>query len=265
MKVFEFNSYKKYLNNYIERSGRRGLISELARAAGCTHSYLSQVLNGKPDLTPDQAWSLTEHLLLSTEEAEYFFTLVLNERAATPKLKKNLEAKLKALKSEQTQTTKVVSKTTDAQLLISQRDRYYSQWTVGAIHSLTASKEYQTIEKLSDRLNLSKLEVEQNLQWLVENSLVKKSGNRFLHSGQNIHLPTEAIHNQINHLNWRLRAVQASFRSDEIHYTSTFTISQKDWDYLRRELLTFIESQRKQIQSSGSDEGFVFCCDLFKM
>ena len=62
MRIFEFNSYKSYLSHYIETSGRRGLISELAKAAGCTHSYLSQVLNGKPELTPDHAWALADHL-----------------------------------------------------------------------------------------------------------------------------------------------------------------------------------------------------------
>jgi uncharacterized protein (TIGR02147 family) len=265
MSVFEFNSYKSFLNHYIKNTERRGIISELARAAGCTHSYMSQVLNGKPDLTPDQAWALTEHLSFSKEETDYFFTLVLFERAVTVKLKKNLEAKLKTARSSQLQISKVIAKTVDHQVQAELRDKYYSQWSVGAVHTLTASSSFQSVEQLAKRLNLSAINIEEHLNWLVESKLVRKSGNRFTHSGQSIHLPTESVHNQINHLNWRLRAGQNSLKEDEVHYTSTFTISKNEWDDLRSSLLKFIDHQRKKIQSSGSEEGYVFCCDLFKM
>ncbi|MGZ3809812.1 MAG: helix-turn-helix domain-containing protein, partial [Bacteriovorax sp.] len=169
MKVFDFLSYKMFLSKYIESSGRRGLISELAKAAGCSHSYLSQVLNGKPDLTLDQAWALTEHLSFKKDEAEYFFLLVLNERAASPTLKKNLETKLKSIKKEQFHTDRAVSATTDEHLQASQRDRYYSNWNVGAVHILTACPSFQKIEDLSKRLNLPALEIEHILNWLIEN------------------------------------------------------------------------------------------------
>lgn len=265
MNVFESTSYKNFLNGYIKQTERRGVISELARAAGCTHSYMSQVLNGKPDLTPDQAWALTEHLSFSKDESDYFFTMLLFDRAVSPKLKKSLETKLKSLRSSQLQTAKVVSNTTDQQLQVELRDKYYSQWSIGAVHILTASEGFQTIDSLSKRLAIPTTEIEEHLKWLVESKLVKKVGNRFVHSGHSVHLPTESIHNRINHLNWRLRSVDSSAKGDEVHYTSIFTISKDDWDVLRASLLKFIDSQRKKIQSSGSEEGFAFCCDLFKI
>jgi uncharacterized protein (TIGR02147 family) len=265
MNVFESTSYKNFLNDYIKNAERRGVISELARAAGCTHSYMSQVLNGKPDLTPDQGWALTEYLSLSKEEADYFFTLVLFDRAVGLKLKKSLEAKLKAIRSVQLQTAKVVSRTTDHQIQVELRDKYYSQWSIGAVHTLTASENFQTIENLSKRLSMPPMEIEEHLKWLIESKQIKKVGTRFVHSGQSVHLPTDSIHNRINHLNWRLRSVDSSTKEDEVHYTSTFTISKDDWDALRGSLLKFIDNQRRKIQSSGSEEGYAFCCDLFKI
>jgi uncharacterized protein (TIGR02147 family) len=265
MRIFEFNSYKKFLTAHIAASSRRGLISELAKAAGCTHSYLSQVLHGNLELTPDQAWALTEHLSLSNDEADYFLLLVLSERAASPRLKKKLESKLESLKAKQLLTQKAVSNSIDYQLKPSQRDRYYSSWITGAIHTLTSSIDYQTIEEISKRLSISPLEVENIISWLVENGLVKRIGNRFQHTGENIHLPTNSIHNQINHLNWRLRGVQGASKSNDIHYTSIFTISKADVDKLRAELIHFIETQRQSIHTSGSEEGYVFCCDLFRI
>lgn len=265
MKVFEFDSYKDYLQTSIENSGRRGLISEWARAAGCSHSYLSQVLHGKPDLTPDQAWALSEHLVLTKEEADYFFLLVLNARAITSKLKKNFEFKLKNLRLDQLRTSKAVQKSTITQIDSAIRDRYYSNWSTSAIHALTASPCYQTIEEISKRLSLAPTEVENILRWLVENSFVKRSGQNYIHSGQSIHLPTESVHNQLNHLNWRLRGIQSSSKTENVHYSSAFTISKKDWDRLRSDLISFIENQRTKIQSSGSEEGYSFCCDLFQI
>lgn len=265
MSVFDFSTYKQFLLTYIEKAGRRGIITELAVAAGCSQSYLSQVLHGKPDLTPDQAWELVDYLRLSSEEAEYFFNLVLLGRAANPKLKTNLDVKLKNIKNEQLHTTKMIKKSTDKVLTNEQRDRYYNNWVIGAIHTLTSCREYQSPDDIAERLNLSLQEVEHHLKWLIDNRLVKKEGRRFSHTGKSIHLPTEAIHNQINHLQWRLKAIQTSTRLDEIHYTSTFTISKSDWDILRSELLAFIEFHRKSIQASGSEEGYSFCCDLFKI
>lgn len=265
MRLFEHHSYKDYLRALIKTSARRGLISELAGAAGCTHSYMSQVLNGKPDLTPDQAWALNEHLEHSKDEADYFFLLVLSGRASSQKLKKALDAKLKILKAEQLRLSKAVQKSSDSQIEASNRDRYYAHWAVSAIHALTASADFQTVDEISKRLNLSSTEVESTLKWLSENSLVKRSGQRFIHSGHSVHLPTEAIHNQVNHLNWRLRGSLGYSKSENVHYTSVFTLSKKDWDILRSDLIAFIEAQRSQIQSSGSEEAYAFCCDLFRI
>lgn len=265
MNVFEYNSYKDFLSNYVKHAERRGVISELARIAGCTQSYLSQVLNGKPDLTPDQAWALTEHLFTTKDESDYFFMLVLLGRSISSKLKKNLEAKLREVQSNQFRTSKIAAKTTDSQIQSDLQHFYYHQWSLGAVHTLTASENYQTVDILAKRLSLSPVEIEEHLNWLAKNKLVKKVGNRFIHSGHSFHLPTESIMNQINHLNWRIRSIQNSSKSDEIHYTSTFTISKDDWDELRSNLLKFIDVQRKKIQESGSEEGYAFCCDLFKV
>lgn len=104
-----------------------------------------------------------------------------------------------------------------------------------------------------------------HLNWLADQNLVELKNARFIHNGTNVHLPTEAIHNHMNHLNWRLKAVQNYADDESIHYTSAFTISEKDWPVLKSDLIAFIKTQRKKIQTSVSDEGFVFCCDLFRI
>lgn len=62
--------------------------------AALLHFDLSQVLNSKPELTPDQALSASAFLGLSEEAIEYFLTIVLCSRASTAGLKRHLEGKL---------------------------------------------------------------------------------------------------------------------------------------------------------------------------
>lgn len=263
MSVFEYEDYKSYLSNYIKKSGKRGLISEMSRAISCTHSYLSQVLNGNSELTPDQAMAATDFLNLNTDESDYFFLLVLFSRSATQKLKLNLKSKLENIKNGQLKTSKVLTKL-DNKLNLAQRDRYYSDANMASVHTLTASSKFQSAELISKRLNLSLQTVNQNLSWLIDQGLVEYKNGKYTHTGQSIHLPSESIHNHVNHLNWRLRAVQNSMDLESIHYTSVFAIAEKDWDKLRSDLIEFIKQQRKKIQNSGSEDGFTFCCDLFR-
>jgi uncharacterized protein (TIGR02147 family) len=263
MTLYDYTDYKAYLRDHLKNLHRRGAITELARVAGCSHSYLSQVLSGKPELTSDQAMAATDFLQHDGEEAKYFLTLVLLSRASTPKLRKHFEAQLKAQKMQRLQLKSAVSPRTDAELDIADRDFYYSSCNVQMIHTLTACPDFQSIAALTARLNLTPKEITETLDWLAKRHLVKKKDGRYLHSGKNIHLPTASIHTKIHHLNWRLRGLESSADPEVIHYTSTFAIDRKDADKLRADLLSFIEKQREGISNSGSQEIMTFCCDLF--
>ena len=263
MTPFDYTDYKTYLKDYLEKLHRRGVITELARVAGCSHSYLSQVLSGKPELTPDQALAATDFLQLGAEETKYFLTLVLQSRASTPKLKKHFELQIKNLKAQRLQLKSAVSARSDAELEVADRDFYYSHCNVQLVHTLTACGEFQTVSAIAQRLNLTTKEVAETLDWLAKRHLIKKKEGRYLHSGKNVHLPTESIHNKINHLNWRLKGLETSSNNEVVHYTSIFAIDRNDMEKLRAQLLVFIEKQREQISNSGSEEIMTFCCDLF--
>lgn len=265
MELFLVDDYKTYLKGAIKEAARRGFLTEMARAAACTQSYLSQVLNGKPELTPDQALMITAFLGMKAEAADYFMNLVHLSRASSSQLRSFHEKKIKSLRDQHLRTSTAVRATTQNKIPLSERDYYYAQWTVPAVHILTSCHEYQTAERLAERLNLGVREVETILQRLAQIGLVKKSAGRFIHSGKNVHLETHSLHNQINHLNWRLKGLNSTQQESAIHYTSSFAIDRKDWDRMRRHLLTFLEEQRKQIGGSGSEDAYVFCCDLFRV
>ena len=96
-----------------ERRNAAGFKTELARAAGCTPSYLSQVVSGKPELTPDQAVAIADFLRLGPTETEFFLILVDQSRAGTPRLKSYLQKKLESALDSRLRTESVIAKTND--------------------------------------------------------------------------------------------------------------------------------------------------------
>src|SRR5690242_7160650 len=98
MNVFNYGGYKEFLKDYIKQNASRGIISQVAENCGCDRTYISQVLNGKADLTPDHIMQLCEGLGLGEEESGYLLLLLLKDRSASAKAKKNLDAKLARLK-----------------------------------------------------------------------------------------------------------------------------------------------------------------------
>lgn len=265
MNIFEAVSYKQFLRHHIRAIGRRGYITELSAAAGCTQSYFSQVLHGKPEITPDQALALGEALGLPEIEAEYFLLLVQHSRASTPKLKAHLAEKMRETAARRLSTESAVAATSDGAAEEASRDFYYASWRPSAVHILTACEVYQRPAAIAAHLDLPVREVEGILARLVEYGLVKQKGGLYQHAGKNLHLPTASLHNRLNHLNWRLRALAEPAVGEGIHYSSAFAISRADWGSLREKLLRFIGEQRKEIAASGSEDAFVFCCDLFKV
>src|SRR5436309_16129314 len=93
--LFTYTSYKAYLIDRIEQNkDLRGYQSQLARAAGCQRSFLSQVLNGKFDLSREHAAELSRFWGLDPLETEYFIGLVDLARAGSGHLRKLTETKL---------------------------------------------------------------------------------------------------------------------------------------------------------------------------
>jgi transcriptional regulator with XRE-family HTH domain len=66
---------------------RRGTKAQLAEAAECQSTYISQVLHGKAQLSPEQAERIARYLKLGKEETNFFMLLVHKERAGSKELK----------------------------------------------------------------------------------------------------------------------------------------------------------------------------------
>ncbi|MCM2279213.1 MAG: hypothetical protein NDJ89_14145 [Oligoflexia bacterium] len=261
-RIFRYESYKQYLRDWVAE--KRGTTSELAQGAGCHRTYLSQVLNAKAELTADHAVNLCDFFQFDPLEADYFLTCHLCERARLKSAKALLHDRLTKIRQRADRISKRIQPKDRARLEEpSSLGAYYADNHASLIHLATSCLSTQTAQSISRKFGIPVGKVQNVLEYLATMGLVFRSGEKYSHSGKSIHLDRQNPFTRMNHLNWRLQAVEDSYNQESIHYTNVFTVGVEDASALRERLLQFIGSQSKQIAESGSEALMVFCCDLF--
>lgn len=263
MRIFDYQSYKEFLIDWIKKVGERGSLTRMAEAAGCHRSYLSQVLSTKVDLTMDHAVNLITFLGLNAIEGEYFLTCVMHDRSTSASAKKFFLGKLKKLAKDQETLSGRLTDAERPSLETEETGAYYADPKFAEVHLWTSVKGMQTPRGLAEKCGISLEKAKTILTYLVKTGLIEQQGENFSHTGKSIFLDRKSPFTRMNHLNWRLRAAEDSYSEESVHFTNVFSVSKKDWPGLRSNLLSYIEEQRSKIHRSGAEEVGVFCCDLF--
>ena len=266
--VFEYTSYKKFLKDLVANRGR-GAIGEFSLACGCDRTYFSQVLGGKAQLTFDHALGLAEEININESEKNYFLMMVLRDRAGSPKAREILDKRMSKLEKDHLILSKQIkSKDSPAEASNKNKIHYYSSYLFSATHILASIEEYQTLAKIAARLRVDERTAKHFLDQLVEMGFVKKQGDRYLHAGGNLHISSDSPLNIVNHVNYRTKVVSKLTTigvGEDVHYSSSFSISKKDWSKLRSQIMKFIEEHRATVHTSGSEEAYCMALDLFRL
>jgi uncharacterized protein (TIGR02147 family) len=264
--IFDFKSYKDFLEALTGEE--RGMLTRLAEAASCQKSYLSTCIKGKTHLTLDHAFGISEFLNFSDAEREYFFLLIEKDKAGSLALRRHLESKIKQLSREayrlknQQKNAVIVSGSETAEIAF-----YYGTYLGTAIHMLTSIPEFQTVNAIAKRLNISPEVCLGVLQQLEAQQLVKKQGAHHLWNSANIHLADNSPWILNHHQNWRLRAVDnVQKRDDEAtHYSSIQSMSKEDFEKLKKKIVQFIKDFNLVADPSNPEEAFCLNIDFFKV
>lgn len=263
MDIYKYDDYKKIIIDWIASSKIKGAKTQLSKSANCSPSWITRVLHGSLQLTPDQAMGVAVFLNFNEFETDYFMNLVDLERAATPRLKKQIEKKLNFLRKN---SIKVGASVQSFTSLDSDSFRYYSSWVYASVHVACMIKK-QKVEEISERLNLSMEKVIKILHELKKMNLVTNDSLLWFSKSNNIHLPEDYQHSKITHSIWRNRVIQFlnEGHDEGLHYSGIHCLSAKDVDSIQRQLKEQILNCRLQIQDSPSEELVVFCLDWFKI
>lgn len=264
---YDFETYKAYLGVRItqEAADDRSYRARLSEHIRCQQSYLSQVMNGAPDFTLEQAHRLNQFLHHDKAEAKYFLVLVEMARAGTKELREFFreqatEAKQARfhLKSRLKQTEEI---SPEAQ------HTYYSTWFYSAIYIILMIPKYQSIPAIANRFNLPEELVVKVLNFLEESGLVEVKGGKYLPTKKRIHLDRNSIFIQRHHINWRSQALQSVEKnlSDDMHFSTVVSLSLSDFEKVKEIFVQAIENAREIIRPSPEEEIVAITIDAFRL
>lgn len=263
---FLYSGYKPYLLAIAaERGARSGFRSALARAAHCSFSYVSNVLNGDAQFSLEQAERISEVLGHSSEEADCFLLQVLMERAGTPSLRRRLASQLEALSGQKNQVKARIG----AKQSLSERDRikYYSVWYYSAVHVALSVPRLRNARALAEYFRLPIKKINTVLEFLVRADLAHQEGERFSIGPTFVHLRGDSEQIIQHHTNWRSQALSslAGEGARDLHYSSVVSLSQSDVVAVKEQMLESLKGILARIERSKEEEVYALNLDFFTL
>jgi len=264
MNIYGCNDYRALLVGWEQSENSRGARSRLAKAAQASPSWMTQVLTGDVQLTPDQAMGISTFLHLNESETDYFLLLVDLERAATMSLKTRIQKKLDTLKKESRKLAASVK--TDSSISDENTAHYYSSWVYAAVH-VSCMNKGRTVDEISHELFIAKSVIATILNELRDMGLLGLNGVRWRANSMNVHLPTDHPMIKLAHAGWRNRTIQFLNGGEELglHYSAVHCLSKADIETIREILRKTILNCRRVIDQSPSEVLGVFCLDWYKL
>lgn len=262
--IFQFKSYKSWLQSVFNHSENRGQMSRICRVIDCQRSYMSRVLNTKLQLTPDYAFKVSEALQLSAVEQEFFLLLVDIDRCTDSHYRMFLNKKLKRILAGQTEIRDKIQRATPQSSI--DEGLYFSMWYWSAIHLWCATPGNHTILSIAKKFSLADSIVERCLESLIDFGFIKKSGPHFSYNAGAMHLDRRSPFAVFNHSNWRQKAVQDAQQfqvESSLHFTNLQTMTRTDYQRIRELLLEVIEKTERIARPSAPEELVMVCLDAF--
>lgn len=263
--VFEYDSYKDFINDAIKDSPMkgRGLKLTLAKTLSVRPAFISQVLGGEAHFSLEQVTALCKIFELTKDESKFLRTLLHFERAGTYELKEILRAEIKEILKERGDLKNRI----DIKDRLSEADQqiYYSSWIYSAIHILLTIPDFRMASIIAKRLNLSQEKVIEVLSFLVKSGLAKKVDSHYEPGLTRLHLPKDSPQIMRHHTNWRMRAVNAIDQNVEsnLHFSTVVSIAREDIPRIREVFIKSIEDARAIIKPSKEEELVGITLDLF--
>lgn len=266
MDIYSQKNYRAVLKDWIQNKVGRGGQKRLADAAGCLPSYLSQVLGGTAELTPDQAYGMTVVMELNKDEADFMMQLVQRDRASSKLYREHLSRKLEETGKKKQQLSE---KLTPGRVISGEdQARYYAAWYYPAIHTLASIPEFQTIKALEQRLNLSREVLDKAIEDLERMELIRRDGSKVTPLAKNIHAASTSALNFSYHTVWRAignQRMQELPAGRNVHYTALYSLSKTDAQKLKSMMTDFIQRTRDVVGPSAEETAVCLTCDVFEI
>ena len=265
MSIYDFSSYKKFFNDWVEKQPKKGHgeYRRVSQSLGVSTTLISQVFKGDKELSLELACDLGEYLNLSEGEAEYFLLLVEFSKAGSVKLKKRFERQILARQEKAKQIENRVKKEFD--LSSEAKAIFYSSWIYSAVRLSSAIEGLNDVVSISQHLNLPRNQVQKVLEFLLDHQLCFIEDGKVRCSTLSTHIGASSLLVNKHHQNWRIQGFQKMVQQSQesIFYSHPMVISKSAREEIRSQILDFIEKVRKISGPSDSEELICLNIDWF--
>lgn len=265
--LFLNNDYRQYLRVIADSKPQRsGFRMALAKAMNCSPAYLSQILKGDREISLEQGEMANRFLGHGADEAHFFLLLVQFQRAGTQELRRYFDHQITDLRKKRTHLSVRLKKSEE--LSEKDKEQYYSSWHYAAVHVAVTLADFNTHEKIAQKLQLPLPKVKAIIDFLQSTHLIKWEKKRFFMGKSHIHLSKESPHILKHYINWRMKALNdlAEKFQDNVSYSGVMTCSSEDLERIREIMVKAIEdSTNKAVQSKAESEIVYFNLDLFSV
>lgn len=266
MSLWKFTNYKAYLTSRLDAEGSRsGLRKKLAEAIPVHSTFVSQVLNGLQDFSPEQAEAINTFFDHSEDEGEYFVLLVLKDRSTNQKLKSRFDKRIKSMREDRMNIKNRI-KASDS---ISQKDRekFYSSSVYGALHVLSSIPQFQSLPNLADALKLSKSRTREALDFMIGIGLIVERNGKIESGTKHIHIGNESELILKHHCNWRQHAISnlQFLNKEDVHYSGCWSLSIEDAYKIKESILQNLKENVNTVSKSKEEIAYVMNVDFYKL
>lgn len=255
LNVFEFGHYKDFLRTWLQNQPHngRGLKSKLATSLRCRLAYLSRVLNGDADLSPEQALRVAHFVGLASIEARYFRLLVDLGRAGNAELRDAIQVDIETLKKTAYSTKERLR--LDQPLDSDAENAYYASWHISAVHIALTIPELDSVDRLSKALRLPREKINQIVTTLIQCGLVADRGGKLSVIKSLMHGDPKGSSARRHLSSWRQKAIEAVqfYEPENFHYSGVVSLSHADFNNIRKLFAESIERAALTIKTSKEE------------
>ena len=264
MSVYDFTSYKKFIESECERQGISYV--DISESAGVQKSYLSQVLRRATHLSEDQAYGVATRLRLNDEELRYFLLLVREARAGRADFKRHLAESIEGIREEKANLgRRLISEKTARNESGREEHEYYLNGDVQALHMHFLIPEFQRHpDRLRIKLNLDLPDFERALDTLERLGLIERRASQIRIKKSFVHIEEGSTLSKQNHLVWRSWALtrKAKREAHDYQMTGMFTGDREAKHELRERIRNLIVDFQKNLRKVKDEKVFQLNIDL---
>ncbi len=264
---FTETDYRSVIRKWVAERPQKGrgemkVIAELLRIPT---SVWSQTLSGQREMNEDQAFLACDYFGFTELEREYFICLVQIERANNHEYKSHLKKKLISLK-EKSQT---LSTRLEHEKVLNEKDQaeFYSTWLYSAARLFCGIGAGKKLEDVCAEFNLDRERGVRIINFLVSVGLIVQENNLYKMGPARTHVGKSSPFVTKHHTNWRIRAIERSqnLKDNELMFTGPMSLSQKDFEILREQMIGLIRDVSARVKDSESEVLGCFNLDFFRM